>query len=410
MNDPSLKIMNRSFGILNKRRSALLEDERTLDLKERVKKIREYSVEHLSTLLEKARETLENNGIEVIMAHDAEEAREAIYQLVKDEDLVAKSKSNTAGEIQLTEYLKEQGVDVLETDLGDRIVQLHQSNPTHPIGPACHLDMEIISKILSQEFKKNIETEPRAILDAVKSDIMEKIPQCRVGITGANSVAAEDGSLLMVHNEGNISLLTLLDLHIVVVGIDKLVPTLEDAISVVKLETIYASGKTVPAYMNVVSSPSKTADIEQIILKDMYGAKRVVVVFLDNGRTEAIQEKKECLWCIGCGACIVNCPVYTTLGPEFGYLRHLGGRGVVLSHYIHDKDVCFDSGLFKCTLCGQCTVECPMEIPVNRMLEELREESVKENIYPEKHGIIKDNLKKRRSPFNTDGKIDQFKK
>ncbi len=404
MNDPSLKIMNRSFGILNKRRSALLEDERTLDLKERVKKIREYSVEHLSALLEKARETLENNGIEVIMAYDAEEAREAIYQLVKNEETVAKSKSNTAGEIQLTEYLKEHEVNVLETDLGDRIVQFHQSNPTHPIGPACHLDMEIIAKLVSEEFKKEIEAEPRAILDVVKSDIIEKISQCRVGITGANSVAAEDGSLLMVHNEGNISLLTLLDLHIVVVGIDKLVPTLEDAVSVVKLETIYATGKTVPAYMNVVSSPSKTADIEQIILNDMYGAKRVVVVFLDNGRTEAIQEKKECLWCIGCGACIVNCPVYTTLGPEFGYLRHLGGRGVVLSHYIHDNDVCFDSGLFKCTLCGQCTVECPMEIPVNLMLEELREESVKEEIYPEKHGKIKNNLKKRRSPFNPDEK------
>jgi len=402
MNDPSLKIMNRSFGILNKRRSALLEDERTLDLKERVKKIREYSVEHLSTLLEKARETLENNGIEVIMAHDAEEAREAIYQLVKNEETVAKSKSNTAGEIQLTEYLKEHEVNVLETDLGDRIVQFHQSNPTHPIGPACHLDMEIIAKLVSEEFKKEIEAEPRAILDAVKSDIIKKISQCRVGITGANSVAAEDGSLLMVHNEGNISLLTLLDLHIVVVGIDKLVPTLEDAMSVVKLETIYATGKTVPAYMNVVSSPSKTADIEQIILNDMYGARRVVVVFLDNGRTEAIQEKKECLWCIGCGACIVNCPVYTTLGPEFGYLRYLGGRGVVLSHYIHDNNVCFDSGLFKCTLCGQCTVECPMEIPVNLMLEELREKSVKEEIYPEKHCKIKNNLKKRRSPFNPD--------
>nr|WP_279383554.1 LUD domain-containing protein [Methanobacterium formicicum] len=117
---------------------------------------------------------MENNGIEVIMAHDAEEAREAIYQLVKNEETVAKSKSNTAGEIQLTEYLKEHEVNVLETDLGDRIVQFHQSNPTHPIGPACHLDMEIIAKLVSEEFKKEIEAEPRAILDVVKSDIIEK--------------------------------------------------------------------------------------------------------------------------------------------------------------------------------------------------------------------------------------------
>ena len=399
MNDPSIKIMNRSFNILNKRRATLLQDKRTIALKKRVKKIRENSIEHLSALLEKAHENLLNNGIEVVMAQDAEEAREAIYQLVKNEDMVAKSKSNTAGEVQLTEYLKKKDVEVLETDLGDRIVQFHESNPTHPIGPACHLNMENIAEIVSDEFNIEVKAEPRAILDVVKEDIMGKISKCNVGITGANSVSAEDGSFLMVHNEGNISLLTLLDLHIILVGIDKLVPTLEDAVSVVKLETIYATGKTVPAYMNVISSPSKTADIEQIILDDMYGAKRVVVVFLDNGRTQALQEKKESLWCIGCGACIVNCPVYTTLGPEFGYLRHLGGRGVVLSHYIHDEMVCFDSGLFKCTLCGLCTVECPVEIPVNIMLEELRRESVEKEIYPEKHGKIRNNLKKRRSPF-----------
>jgi iron-sulfur cluster protein len=393
-----LKIMNRSFNILDKRRANLLHDERTINLKERVKKIRENSTEHLHPLLEKACKNLQNNGIEVIVAKDAEEARKTIYQFVKNEDMVAKSKSNTAGEIQLSEYLEKKDVEVLETDLGDRIVQFHKSHPTHPIGPACHLNIGQIAEIVSGKFKKEVKAEPRAILDVVKEDITEKISKCKVGITGANSVAAEDGSLLMVHNEGNISLLTMMDLHIVLVGVDKLVPTLEDAMSVVKLETIYATGKTVPAYMNVISSPSKTADIEQIILKDMYGAKKVVVVFLDNGRTTTLQENPECLWCIGCGACIVNCPVYTTIGPEFGYLRHLGGRGIVLSHFI-DNNVTYDSGLYKCTLCGQCTVECPVEMPINDMLEDIRKKSVKEGKYPEKHGEIRNNIKKSGSPF-----------
>jgi iron-sulfur cluster protein len=404
MNDAAKKIMNRSFNILDRRRANLLHDERTVKLKGRVKKIRENSIEHLYPLLEKARDNLEKNGIEVIMAKDGHEAREAIYQLVHDEDMVAKSKSNTAGEIQLTEYLENREVQVLETDLGDRIVQFSNSHPTHPIGPACHLDMEKIAEIVSGEFEKEVKVEAKAIMGVVKEDILDQISQCKIGITGANSVAAEDGSLLMVHNEGNISLLTMMDLHIILVGIDKVVPTLEDAVSVVKLETIYATGKTVPAYMNVISSPSKTADIEQIILKDMYGAKRVVVIFLDNGRTKALQEHKECLWCIGCGACIVNCPVYTTLGPDFGYLRHLGGRGVVLSNYLHDEAVCFDSGLYKCTLCGLCTVECPVEIPINSMLEDLRKGSVKKGIYPEKHGEIRNNLRTRRSPFKLDEK------
>ncbi|PKL73065.1 MAG: lactate utilization protein [Methanobacteriales archaeon HGW-Methanobacteriales-2] len=404
MNDAAMEIMKRSFNILDKRRADLLQDERTVNLKERVKNIREISVEHLPPLLEKACETLENNGVEVIMAKDGDEAREAIYQLVEKEEMVAKSKSNTAGEIQLTEYLENRGIKVLETDLGDRIVQFSKSHPTHPIGPACHLDMDKIAEIVSDEFKREVKAEAKAIMGVVKDDILDKISQCRIGITGANSVAAHDGSLLMVHNEGNISLLTMMDLHIILVGIDKVVPDLEDAVSVVKLETIYATGKTVPAYMNVISSPSKTADIEQIILKDMYGAKRVVVIFLDNGRSQALQKQKECLWCIGCGACIVNCPVYTTIGPDFGYLRHLGGRGVVLSNYSHNEAVCFDSGLYKCTLCGLCTVECPVEIPINTMLEDLRKDSVKGDIYPKKHGEIRDNLKIRRSPFKPDEK------
>lgn len=398
MNKSQLTIMNRSFTKLNQRREALLQDETTINLKERVKKIRTNSIKQLSLLLEKAEKNLVENGMEVIVAKNGEEAKEAIFQLVKTEDLIAKSKSNTAGEIKLTEYLEKNGIEVLETDLGDRIVQFDKSRPTHPIGPACHLDMENISKIISCEFGREIEAEPKAILDAVKTDILQKIPHCNVGITGANSVAAEEGSLVMVHNEGNISLLTMMDLHIILVGIDKLVPTVEDAISVVKLETIYATGKKVPAYMNVISSPSKTADIEQIILKDMYGAKRVVVVFLDNGRTQALEEKEECLLCIGCGGCIVNCPVYTTLGPEFGYLRHLGGKGIVLSHFI-DGGVSYDSGLYKCTLCGQCTVECPVDMPINDMLEDLRKESVKEGIYPEEHVEIRNNLKKSGSPF-----------
>jgi len=203
----------------------------------------------------------------------------------------------------------------------------------------------------------------------------------------------------MVHNEGNISMLSLLDVHIILVGIDKVVATLEDAVSVVKLETIYATGKKTPAYMNVVSSPSKTADIEQELLKDMYGARRVVVVFLDNGRRKVLEEGGESLTCIGCGSCIVNCPVYRVSGPDFGYRRHLGGRGVVLSRYLEDDQTCTDSGLFKCTLCGNCTRECPLEIPTNQILELLRRECVEGGLQKEEHQVIRDNIKKRGSAY-----------
>ena len=336
----------------------------------------------------------------MIMAPAGLQAREAIQDQLEGEVVVAKSKSNTAGEILLTEYLEEEGVEVLETDLGDRIVQMHQeSRPSHPIGPAAHLDLEMIAEIVSSYLGKEVESQPRSILEAVKEDILTRLPDIRVGITGANSVAAQDGALLMVHNEGNISMLSLLDVHIILVGIDKVVATLEDAVSVVKLETIYATGKKTPAYMNVVSSPSKTADIEQELLKDMYGARRVVVVFLDNGRRKVLEEGGESLTCIGCGSCIVNCPVYRVSGPDFGYRRHLGGRGVVLSRYLQDDQTCTDSGLFKCTLCGNCTRECPLEIPTNQILELLRRECVEGGHQKEEHQVIRDNIKKRGSAY-----------
>ena len=400
MKKSHISVMNRSFQVLDQRRRKLLKDHETLKLKERVQGIREYSMDHLEELLEEAARNLEENGVEVIMAADGEEAQGAILDRLEGEVLVAKSKSNTAGEILLSEHLEEEGVEVLETDLGDRIVQMHQeSRPSHPIGPAAHLDLEMISHIVSDYLDKEVDCEPRSILEAVKEDILRELPNIRVGITGANSVAAHDGALLMVHNEGNISLLSLLDVHIILVGIDKVVSTLEDAVSVVKLETIYATGKKTPAYMNVVSSPSKTADIEQKLLKDMYGARRVVVVFLDNGRRELLQEGAESLWCIGCGSCIVNCPVYSVTGPEFGYRRHLGGRGVVMSRYLEDEATCTDSGLFKCTLCGNCTRECPLEIPTSQIMELLRRECVEVGLQKGEHQLIRDNIQKRGSAY-----------
>ena len=400
MKKSEITAMNKSFGILEERRAKILDNDRTILLKEHVKEIRKHSIKNMDQLLDKAVKKLQKNGLEVVLAEKSEDALETIYSIVKDESIVAKSKSNTAGEIGLSEFLEDNNVQVVETDLGDRILQLHpNSKPSHPIGPASHLRMEDIANIISNEFNMEIKPDPRAILNIIKDDVILKLSKCNIGITGANSVAADDGSILIVHNEGNISLVSMLDTHIIIVGIDKFVETIEDAVSVVKLETIFATGKTVPAYMNVISSPSKTADIEQIILNNMYGARRVVVVLLDNGRSQAIKEGNECLLCIGCGSCIVNCPIYNAIGTDFGYKRHLGGRGVVLSSFIEGKESCFDSGLFTCTLCGLCTVECPVGVRTSHLIKNLRNDSIKLDLFRDEHEIIKENIKKYGTPF-----------
>ena len=197
MKKSEIQAMNRSFGILEERRAKILDDERTIQLKERVKAIREHSINHMEELIEKATVRLQENGVEVVLAEKSENALEAIYSIVKDQKMVAKSKSNTAGEIGLNEFLEDKGVKVVETDLGDRIVQLDpDSRPSHPIGPASHLRMDDIAKIISNEFKINVKPEPRVILNIIKEEVLLKLSKCSVGITGANSVAADDGSIL----------------------------------------------------------------------------------------------------------------------------------------------------------------------------------------------------------------------
>lgn len=403
MDKKNLQSLHKSFKILRDRKEKLLVDEKEgiSQLKDNVQKVRKNTVENLHELIETAICKFRENDVDVIYADDAEMALQEIYRIIKDEHVISKSKSNTINEIGLSNFLSDKKIELVETDLGDRIIQIDPDSlgPSHPIGPAAHLDMEQISKIASNKFNKHVKAEPREILDAVKEDVLKRLSDCRVGITGANSVAAQDGAVLMVHNEGNINLVSMKEIHIVVVGIDKLVRTVEEAVSVVKLETIFATGKKIPAYMNVISSPSKTADIEQILLKEMYGPKKVVLILLDNGRSDLLKKYSDCLLCIGCGSCIISCPVYNVTGSEFGYKGYLGGRGVSFSRFICDEKTCFDSGLFKCTECGQCTIECPVSIKTSEIIEKLRSELVEKGIMPHKHFKAAKRIKRKGSPF-----------
>ncbi len=195
MNESEIQAMNNSFKILHERRRNLLDNDETRELKERVKKIREYSINHLEELKVEAVEKLQDNGIEVVYADDSAEALKAIYDLVKDEECVAKSKSNTASEIGITDFFQDKGIKLVETDLGDRIVQFTaKKKSSHPIGPAAHLSLEEIAQIIREEFNREVKSDPQEILDIVKQDVLDGISHCKVGITGANSLAAEDGS------------------------------------------------------------------------------------------------------------------------------------------------------------------------------------------------------------------------
>ena len=400
MKASELETMRKSFDTVKKRSNTIKDSPSTKRLIKRVQEIKKYSIEHNEELFNQALESFKRNDIDVVFAKTADDALDIIDGLVEEYDskVIAKAKSNTLGEINLKKHFEGGNIDVVETDLGDRILQLKKidNKPVHPTGPASHLNISKITDIVNESLDANVNPKAREIMELVRSDVINRLKNARIGISGANAIASEEGSLVMVHNEGNISLVTLKDLHIIVAGIDKIVPTLEDAISIVKLETIFATGNFVTSYMNVVSGPSKTADIEKKLLKNMYGAEKVVVVLLDNGRSEATEE---CLYCIGCGNCVVHCPVYNAVGNEFGFNNYLGGRGVAMSKFIEDDETCYNSGLYMCTLCGLCTLNCPVAIPTNEIIENMRKLSADVGFYPKAHGIIMNNVSKNDSPY-----------
>ena len=400
MKPSELETMRKSFNTVKKRSNSIKDSQSTKRLESRVREIKKYSIENNDELLSQAIESFRRNDIDVRMAETADDALKIIDALLDEYDagVVAKAKSNTLGEINLKSHLADRDIDVVETDLGDRILQLKKTDnkPVHPTGPASHLNVSNIAGIVNESLDVNVNPKPREIMEVVRSDVLNRLKNANVGISGANAIASEEGSCVMVHNEGNISIVSLKDLHIIVVGIDKIVPSLEDAISIVKLETIFATGNYVTSYMNVISGPSKTADIEKKLLKNMYGAEKVVLILLDNGRSQATPD---CLYCIGCGNCVVHCPVYNAVGNEFGFNNYLGGRGVAMSKFIEDDETCFDSGLYMCTLCGLCTLNCPVAIPTNEIIENMRKLSTEVGFYPKAHGKIKDNVSKNDSPY-----------
>ena len=399
MKASELETMRKSFNTVKKRSNSIKESPSTQRLIDRVREIKKFSIENNEELIHQVSESFKRNDVDFFLAETSDDALKIIDELILEYDCntIAKAKSNTLREINLKKHLADKDIDVVDTDLGDRILQLKKTDnrPVHPTGPASHLNISDITDIVNESLDVNVNPEPREIMEAVRSDVLNRIKNANVGISGANAIASEEGSIVMVHNEGNISIVSLKDLHIIVAGIEKIVPTLEDAISVVKLETIFATGSYVTSYMNVISGPSKTADIEKKLLKNMYGAEKVVVILLDNGRSQATHE---CLYCIGCGNCVVHCPVYNAVGNEFGFNNYLGGRGVAMSKFIKDDEACFNSGLYMCTLCGLCTLNCPLAIPTNEIIENMRKLSTDVGFYPKAHGVIKDNISKKDYP------------
>ena len=381
--------MRRSFDNISARQRENLD--RIPDIEDRKKRLRgmkEASVGN-QELLDRALSNMRENGFRVVIAKTAKAATALIAKELSGYDLVVKSKSNVTKEIGLAGALGKAGITVVETDLGDRIIQLAGCAAAHPTGPACHLTRKEIAVLFTEHFGRPVSEDPLELSRAMRDEIAGYLSKAEVGITGANAIAAEEGAVLIVHNEGNAAKCAMLpDKHIIVTTSEKIVPNLEDALNIAKLQTYLSTGKIVSSYINVITGPSYTADIEKKILKGMHGPKEVLVVIVDDGRLSAAD--KEPQYCIGCGMCLLHCPVYDVLGPLFGSHGHMGGQGVWLAGSVGKLDESIDAGLNLCTECGACTEVCPTRIEVKKGIPGIRGKarSSKKGIPPEHDALV----------------------
>ena len=277
-------------------------------LRDQAKAIKDHTLAHLDLYLEAFEQRVIEQGGKVHWARDAAEARAVVLRLCKAAGArsVTKSKSMVAEEIGLNEALEANGIAPVETDLGEYIVQLAGETPSHILAPAIHMTKERIAGLFAEHHGTPPAEEPEALLAEARRELRQRYFEAEVGITGANFLIAETGSVVLVTNEGNAELTQgLPKLHIVIASLEKVVPTLEDACTLLRVLARSATGQEFSAYTTVLTGPKRPADLD--------GPTSFHVVLVDNGRSAMIgSEFQDILRCIRCGACMNHCPVYLT--------------------------------------------------------------------------------------------------
>ncbi len=377
MNHSEIRALRKAFNSVKERQS----QNPPINLEGKKKRLlssRELCVGN-DELLAKAAANLKKNGMKVHIVKDGNEAIDIVLNELGEEKLVVKSKSNVTKEIELTKALEKKGVTVIETDIGDRILQILKANPSHPTGPVTHLSAKEIAKGLSGYYKRHIKDDPDEIVKIVREDVLSNLSRARTGITGANAITAEEGSIVMTHNEGNIYEVMRKEKHIVVTSIDKIYPDLESAMNMLKVMSFNATGAIIPSFVEIISGVSKTADVEKKFIKGVHSPNDITVILVDNRRGELAKNwAKELLYCIGCGNCLLHCPMYNTIGNEFARGSHLGGKGIVYhSLYNNEKD----EKLEYCLTCGKCRENCPLGLDIPEMIRRIRSTGLASDVY-----------------------------
>ena len=336
------------------------------------------AIENLDRYLLEFEQNFNRKGGKVIWANNDKEAREEILQIVRKHGIktAVKSKSMATEEIELNDFLKENDVDCYETDLGEYIVQLLGQKPYHIVTPAMHLRKEEIAALFHEKFGTPIDSSPEQITQKARELLREKYLSADLGITGANFLIADTGSIAITENEGNGRLsMTFPKVHIALVGIEKVLPNLADLDLFWPLLATHGTGQNLTVYNSLISGPKSSAETD--------GPEHMYVILLDNGRTELLGKKelRQGLYCIRCGACLNACPVYKNIGGHTYNTTYSGPIGSVISPHLKGMEE-FKHLSYASSLCGNCSTVCPVKIDLHKMLLINRRDSVKGGLSP----------------------------
>ena len=340
-----------------------------------IARVRAATLAHLDRYVEQFASNVEKVGGHVFFAADADEARRHVVGLAERRGvrLVVKSKSMVTEEIALNPALEAAGVEVVETDLGEFIVQLAGERPFHILKPAIHLPLDRIRALFSKAAGRDVGADAHAMTRYARDVLREKFLTADMGISGANFGVAATGSVVLVTNEGNGRMTTTLPrTHVVVMGAERLVPTFPDLEAILKVLPRAGVGLRSTTYVTAITGPRRPGEAD--------GPEELHVVIVDNGRSRILGSKYEqVLSCIRCGACLDVCPVYRKIGGHAYDAVYTGPIGAVLSPLLDGLE-CHPELPFASSLCGACTEVCSARIPLAEMIRELREDAVEQGL------------------------------
>jgi len=334
-------------------------------------------LENLASYVDSFAANATKTGAIVHRATDAASARQIVASVLKDRSIsrVIKAKSMVTEEIHLNRHLESLGIRVVETDLGEYIVQLAEESPSHILAPALHKNRRQIGELFAEKLKCSYSDDPKVLTGIARTALRTEFLSAQAGITGANFAIADSGSLVLLTNEGNARMATTLPpVHIAVLTVEKILPHMRDLPLFLRILPRSASGQIMPSYVSVITGTRKSGEVT--------GAREVHIVLLDNGRSEiATGEYREILKCIRCSACLNVCPVYRMVGGHAYESTYPGPMGIILTALLDGLERAYPL-IDATTLCGACSEVCPVKVPLAKLLYQLREKCVEEGLIP----------------------------